>query len=581
MNLVITKRLFACGFISAMLAMVPGTGGLFALDVYTKVELQGDISLSLPMSWKVLWKAAPGMGQSHLAGSQNKPDSTLLLTARPADSAKNVSISLFRINLQTSGSAAAADEPWRQTALQDLLNVVLSEGFSPTDEESTESVSANHSTNTITAKVFAQNATGDVWAFTSTEVALPSATIRLFSVRPASDRAALEELNSVINSFNVQGAVSQHGKPGAAGSKPKPNYFGSPVPPEESEPPSQPASPPETVAAPSGITNRAAQLTQQNHNTLLIVEGQKGVGSGFLCAIGGTAYAITNAHVLSDNTGIKLKALNGSQLTPGPAGIAVGHDILRIAIQNGAQPLEIMTGIDENVKIGDPVLIPGNAEGAGVVRAIEGKVVGIGPNLIEVDAPFVKGNSGSPIIHQPSGKVLGVATYYTERKVDQANGGGVKTEIRRFGYRLDSVTEWEPVNWQQFYLQSGQIAKIWELSEDYIHLFNSSHANKELNAADYSSPAVRHAIQDFLNVVNKGAHTRNSYSTERTGTASLADRQEALRRLLATLRSISRSDISTFDMRSAYDYFRRQASDEIQLREQVQEIFTKAIESHL
>jgi hypothetical protein len=227
-----------------------------------------------------------------------------------------------------------------------------------------------------------------------------------------------------------------------------------------------------------------------------------------------------------------------------------------------------MTGIDETVKIGDPILIPGNAEGAGVVKAIEGKVVGIGPDLIEVDAPFVKGNSGSPIIHLPTGKVLGVATYYTERKVSNGKDG-VKTEIRRFGYRLDSVTTWEPINWQLFYAQAAQVAKIWDLSEDFIHLFNNVNSDHALSPGDYTSQAIQRATREFLNSLG-GTHGHNSNSS--------ADIQDARRRYFADLRAISRNDIGTFDSRRAYDYFRREVESESRLRDRVQEVLTKAIE---
>ncbi len=118
---------------------------------------------------------------------------------------------------------------------------------------------------------------------------------------------------------------------------------------------------------------------------------------------------------------------------------------------------QIMTGVDENAAIGDEVVVLGNAEGAGVINTINGKIVGIGPNLVEVDAPFQPGNSGSPIVHLKTGKVVGVATYLTIRKFDSATKEPVKVPIvRRFGYRLDSVKIWQPVSWQSFYAQAAE-----------------------------------------------------------------------------------------------------------------------------
>lgn len=557
-----------CLFLRTVLPVVFCAQSLLALDVFTKVELDGNVSVSLPMSWKVVDLAAPGTTLTGTGNSPEKPSSLLLLTAHPADSARAVSVSLFRIGLHRMGLPVTAGPMGEQIVLEDLLGVVLSQGFTPTVTKTTHGISGK-TTPVVTAQIDAQNAGGEERIFTDTEAALPFVTLRLFSSRPATDQAAAEEIDSIIHSLAVPEAAVPEVTDNTTGTSPV-------------SPPSGDTSPAEAVSTPQTpggagtpapeISARAAQLTQDYHGSFLIVEGQKGVGSGFLCSLGGTTYAITNAHVLSDNSGVKLKALNGSLLTTGSAGIAVGHDIARISVQFQSKPLEIMTGIDENVKIGDSVLIPGNAEGAGVVKAIEGKVVGIGPNLIEVDAPFVKGNSGSPIIHLPSGKVLGVATYYTERKVGEGPRGQVKVETRRFGYRLDSVTEWEPVNWQRFYAQSEQVAKIWDLSEDFIHLFNNEKSKRPLSPDDYSSPAIQRAIREFVDATG---------GTGRHSSSSVADKKDALRRFFSDLKVIARNDIGQFDSRNAYDYFRRQVEDESRLRDQVQEVLTKAVESRM
>ena len=45
------------------------------------------------------------------------------------------------------------------------------------------------------------------------------------------------------------------------------------------------------------------------------------------------------------------------------------------------------------------------------MRDIEGTLLAVGPKLIETDCNFYKGNSGSPMIHKESGKVIGVVSY--------------------------------------------------------------------------------------------------------------------------------------------------------------------------
>src|SRR6185369_11606078 len=164
------------------------------------------------------------------------------------------------------------------------------------------------------------------------------------------------------------------------------------------------------------------------------------------------------AHVAAGAKGAMFKTLEGAQVQIGAPAVAVGHDIFLMALRPVEAPLQIMTGVDEHAAIGDEVVVLGNAEGAGVINTIKGKIVGLGPNLVEVDAPFQPGNSGSPIIHLKTAKVIGVATYLTIRKYDSATREAVKAPIvRRFGYRLDSVKKWEPVTWPSFYAQATEM----------------------------------------------------------------------------------------------------------------------------
>jgi len=96
--------------------------------------------------------------------------------------------------------------------------------------------------------------------------------------------------------------------------------------------------------------------------------------------------------------------------------MAVGEDIFCMALPAQQKPFEVMQDVDANAAIGDPVAVLGNADG--VVNPIMGSITGIGPTFIEVDAPFLQDNSGGPIIHLKTGKVIGVAAYQVKNKYD-------------------------------------------------------------------------------------------------------------------------------------------------------------------
>ncbi|MBR1921277.1 MAG: hypothetical protein IJ829_04650 [Kiritimatiellae bacterium] len=80
-----------------------------------------------------------------------------------------------------------------------------------------------------------------------------------------------------------------------------------------------------------------------------------------------------------------------------------------------------------------------------------GKVCGVGPENVEVDAPFVQGNSGSAVLNA-KGEVIGVATFAT---LDAESGDWVKkdsrySKVRRWAVRIVGA-EWKPMKFLDFY----------------------------------------------------------------------------------------------------------------------------------
>lgn len=330
--------------------------------------------------------------------------------------------------------------------------------------------------------------------------------------------------------------------------------------------PAQPQAPgaPAVVAAP---LQTAQQLVADYSGALVIIEGKNAVGSGFLCNMDGRTYVITNAHVLSDNPGFKITTITGTVLTPGASAVAVGRDVVKIEVTGAGKAFDVVTDVNKNVKIGDAVTILGNSEGAGVVRPVDGKVVGVGPDLIEVDAVFVKGNSGSPIIQQSTGKVLGVATYVIERKVTQGGMASVQSEVRRFGYRLDGIQQWETINWQAFFAQSGQLSDMETLSEDFIKMFGES-GTMNFDVNNYSSPVLQRSIRQFLQSIKEGGRQ-----------LSLADRKTLVANFIGDLRSVTHGDILAFNKNTAYDYFRRQVEEQGRFRDELYQGLNQAMQN--
>ena len=216
---------------------------------------------------------------------------------------------------------------------------------------------------------------------------------------------------------------------------------------------------------------------------LVIIEGKAGKGSGAIIRTKGGPLLITNAHVLSGNENITFRLLDSTALSIifENAGIARRYDLAILSLNFDKGGLDVMDQVDKNVSLGDEVVVLGNSEGSGVATEIRGKVTGIGPELIEVDAKFVAGNSGSPIIHVKSGQVIGIATYAVIPKLDRLTKDSKFKEIRRFGYRIDTVPEWQYPPWSAFQQEAKTIADIERKSQYLITLLRDIYAGGSVN----------------------------------------------------------------------------------------------------
>ena len=172
---------------------------------------------------------------------------------------------------------------------------------------------------------------------------------------------------------------------------------------------------------------------------LAVIVAGKSAGTGFIMCEGDSFWLYTNAHVVKGVPAAAVRAtlLNNTALQLGACQRAQGLDLVRFAL---AGPLPAFVRERNVPDIGEAVTVLGNSDGRGVVTEIRGHIVGVGPQQIEVDAPFVAGNSGSPVLNR-AGRVVGIASYLRNCR-DNADWSKKNTRyngIRRFALRLTGV----------------------------------------------------------------------------------------------------------------------------------------------
>lgn len=304
-------------------------------------------------------------------------------------------------------------------------------------------------------------------------------------------------------------------------------------------------------------------LAARASRSFAFVEGKAGRGSAFVCRYQGKQMLLTNQHVMRENPDAKFTQLNGTRLKLGAPSAAVGHDIFGFELADELPALDLEMDFSDEVRMGDDVLVIGNTEGAGVVKALLGKVAGIGPQLVEVTSAFMPGNSGSPIVHVKTGRVIGIATYAIVHNANSLTGEK-EQNVRRFGYRVDSVQAWQPVVLADYQAESQATTKVHAFSNSLLSLLRAVR-NHRTDLMDQADPRLQAAIT-FLRPL-----------TESKANHSRTDVERALKNFVGELKNVTLQDVEALRPTLRYDFFQREIAEENQFRTELANALTEAL----
>ena len=196
-----------------------------------------------------------------------------------------------------------------------------------------------------------------------------------------------------------------------------------------------------------GRSSRSNYFINKYKDAIAIISSKRGAGTAFIMNHKWDLYLYTNAHVMELLGPSEVRILDGTVFSIGyntTLHVAQDRDVVRVKLKDAKLCLKKASAPE--VKAGEDVYVYGNSMGRDVVTVSEGKVIGIGSKMLEVDAPFVSGNSGSPVLNR-YGQVIGIAT------AGANDGGGWETQGNRYSKNRYFVTSVQSIPWGEMTLR--------------------------------------------------------------------------------------------------------------------------------
>lgn len=209
------------------------------------------------------------------------------------------------------------------------------------------------------------------------------------------------------------------------------------------------------------------QVSRRITRSVLIIEGDKGVGTGFVVATEGKKFLYTAAHVFSGNSKFTIRNAAGTEFKKfGDLQAAEGADLIRLEMLDDPADFLTLAAPDSELAINTEIAALGNGGGKGVISVELGKILGTSGNTLEVDAQIIQGNSGGPVVERSSGKVVGEVTHLTDARKDVWSEGTRQGDVRRFACRLNKEWKWMTQKTGTFVTDGKTLAEF----DDYTRL---------------------------------------------------------------------------------------------------------------
>lgn len=203
---------------------------------------------------------------------------------------------------------------------------------------------------------------------------------------------------------------------------------------------------------------------------LTVTDSSGGAATAFFAKIKDKTFIVTNVHVMGGGWPMTFKTVSGVEMeAPSSGFVASGQDVYIMpvsSIPEGAEALPVCADIPESVSADDSVVVCGNSEGGGVLLRTAGKILAVGPEIVETNCAIYPGNSGSPVYHRKSRSIIGVISHAIIRKGGDGSLGqlsrmrensAIKGNVRYFAQRVDNVRDWVSIPPEELSRQAAEV----------------------------------------------------------------------------------------------------------------------------
>lgn len=256
---------------------------------------------------------------------------------------------------------------------------------------------------------------------------------------------------------------------------------------------------------------------------VFLASNEAGKGTAFACVYRDKEFVATNLHVASGTSLLVIKTQSGDVIPLGKTIIlAEDADICLISTAKpfstyGITPLHFVSDVYKETQVGDLVYCLGNSLGNGVIIQADGEIKAFGNPSLETTAPFVGGNSGGPLIHAESGKVVGLVTGTVENKNAESHttrdeqairsSASELKEISYIAHRIDTVKKWSGSTFDQF-LKNEKALETHENSLTCMVGFLSDATDETDWRNDRELAEIWSTYSKFIDAANKRTYTR-------------------------------------------------------------------------